>query len=69
MVKISVDLPQPLGPRMATCSPALNAEIHIVQHNTFAARHVHVFQLQKLMFIDRRRARSGLGHSSPTLLD
>ena len=32
MVLMSVDLPQPFGPRMATCSPAPMLERDIVQH-------------------------------------
>ena len=32
-----------------------DAEVDVVQHDAIAARHVHVFQLEKLMFVDLRR--------------
>ena len=54
MVRISVDLPQPLGPRMATCSPARMVRFDVVEDDAIAAGDVDIPQLEKLIRIKRQ---------------
>ena len=48
MARISVDFPHPFGPRIATCSPVRMRQVHVVQHDSIAARHIHLAQLKKV---------------------
>ena len=46
MILISVDLPLPLGPRMATCSPELMLRVKTVERETSVAFDEIIFEFK-----------------------